>query len=71
MKTIRVGNNSNRTLWTLLLIAGLGGLYFYQRRGGKVSSLISSGISQVTAARQRIGQIAPSVDAQPSAQNIV
>lgn len=62
MKTIRVGNSGNRTLWTLLLISGLGALYFYQRRGGKITDLIASGAQQFTAARQKIGQIAPSVE---------
>ena len=61
MKTIRVGNARNRNLFSLVLLAGLGALYYYQRNGGKISDLLSQGVSGVKSVRSKIAEIAPSV----------
>jgi hypothetical protein len=61
MKTIRVGNSQNRNIFTLVLLAGLGALYYYQRSGGKVSELLRQGMTGVKSVRNKISEIAPSV----------
>ncbi len=58
MKTIHVGRKT-----ALVLMAALGGLYYYQKRGGKIGDLASRGFAFIQSLRGRIERVAPSVAA--------
>ncbi len=61
MKTIRMGTPRTRNTWTMLLMAALGGLYYYRRNGGSVRNIASTVFSKLGSLRGVIDRVAPSV----------
>ena len=78
MKTIAFGKqpalqqtSGNSILFrSLFVLAALGGLYYFRRRGGSVGDLWSAGRQGIDQARDFINRTAPSVDTQDIASHI-
>jgi hypothetical protein len=60
MKTVAVPTSFRSSFPLVFVLACLGGLYLYTRRGGRVSDLVSKGVSQVGRVRSKIDRVAPS-----------
>jgi hypothetical protein len=58
MKTVSIGGSN--TTRVLFVLAALGAIYFYRRRGGSVSALMSRASDGVQSARGMINRTAPS-----------
>jgi hypothetical protein len=46
---------------SILLMAALGGLYYYRRNGGSIRDLLRSAFGAVSNVREQINRVAPSV----------
>jgi hypothetical protein len=60
MKTIAFNGKRNMA-GAFLVLAALGGLYYFRRQGKSVSDLLTAGTDSLKQARNYINRVAPSV----------